>query len=161
VDGVTDLEQPATEMTDEKLYERDFPAWCERQGERLRRAAAEATGRVQPDWARVIEEIEDMGASQRRQVESLLVQAMMHLMKIKMAPNGPDVPHWTEEIRTFLGDGVETFAPSMRQAINVDRLYRMAAFRVTGRRIGGSSPFRLNDLLEPYPDIVALIAKLP
>ena len=79
MDGVADLVQSAADMSDEKLYEYDFPAWCERQSERLRRLAANAMGADQPDWPRVIEEVEDMGAAQRRQVESLLVQAILHL----------------------------------------------------------------------------------
>jgi hypothetical protein len=161
MEGVRDLAQSPAGMADSELYEYDFPAWCALQADRLRAAASRATGLDQPDWTHVIEEIADMGAAELRRVESLLVQAMVHLMKLQMAPNGLDAPHWVMEIRAFLDDAAESFAPSMRRAIDMDRLYRRAVFRLMGKRTTGYCPFTLDDLIGPFPDIAALAAKMP
>jgi hypothetical protein len=161
MDGVVDLVQSVAEMTDEELYERDFPAWCLRQAGRMRRLAASAMGEDQPDWPRIIEEVEDMGASQRRQVESLLVQAMVHLIKLQGAQNGSDAAHWIAETRAFLDDAARSFAPSMRRAIDMDDLHRSVWFRLTGNRSAPACPFTLDELISPLTDVAVLMAKLP
>lgn len=65
------LEQPTTD-----LYERDFLAWTENQAEALRTRQVDAI-----DWVNLLEEVESMGASQRRELESRLTILLMHLMK--------------------------------------------------------------------------------
>jgi hypothetical protein len=161
MDGAASLNTSSVDMTDGELYEHDFPAWCDLQAERLRAVASRASGQDQPDWTHVIEEIADMGAAERRQVERLLIQAMVHLMKLQMAPTDLDVPHWIIEIRAFLGDAGRAFAPSMRRALDVDGLYQTAVFRLTGRRSGAICPFTLDELIGRFPDVPALAAKLP
>jgi hypothetical protein len=65
------LEQPTT-----SLYERDFLAWTEDQAVALR------TRQVSDlDWSNLLEEVESMGASQRRELENRLTILLMHLMK--------------------------------------------------------------------------------
>jgi hypothetical protein len=65
------LEQPIT-----NLYEADFLAWTESQAEALR---ARQVGAL--DWVNLLEEVESMGASQRRELESRLTVLLMHLIK--------------------------------------------------------------------------------
>ena len=67
-------------MPDE-LYHEDVLVWSERQAERLRRVAhGERVNDV--DWEHVIEEIEDVGVSELHAVQSLLQQAIVHLLKV-------------------------------------------------------------------------------
>jgi hypothetical protein len=148
-------------MTDGELYEHDFPAWCDLQADRLRAAASRATGQDQPDWTHVIEEIADMGAAERHRVESLLTQAMMHLLKLQAHPGSADAPHWMVETRVFLGDARRQYAPSMRQRISLPALFSDAIFQMEGSRVNIPCPFTLDDLLAPSPDVAALAAQLP
>ena len=53
------------------LYGDDIVLWCEQQADALRRRAADHL-----DWDNLAEEIEDLGRSELRTVESLLVQAL-------------------------------------------------------------------------------------
>ena len=161
MEGVTELAQSPAGMTDHELYEHDFPAWCALQAERLRAAASRASGHDQPDWTHVIEEIADMGAAERHRVESLLTQAMMHLLKLRADPGSADASHWMVETRVFLGDARRHYALSMRQRINLPGLFSDAIFQMEGRRMNTPCPFTLDDLLAPSPDVAALAAKLP
>ena len=58
-------------------YRSDIMLWSRTQADRLRRVATgERVNDV--DWEHVIEEVEDLGASELRAVKNLLVQAMLH-----------------------------------------------------------------------------------
>ena len=37
-----------------------------------------------------------------------------------------ETPHWESEARRFRGDAADRYAPSMRQRIDLERLYRRA-----------------------------------
>jgi Domain of unknown function DUF29 len=64
------------------LYERDFCLWLERQAELLR------AGRLSElDVSNLLEEIEDMGRSERRAIESNLVVLLTHLLKYQSQPD--------------------------------------------------------------------------
>lgn len=79
-----------------------------------------------------------MGRSQLSAVKSLLVQALVHDLKVEAWPSASYVPHWRAEARGFRGDAAEAFSPSMsgkplgltRQRINMDELYRRALSRL-------------------------------
>jgi hypothetical protein len=157
MEGVTDLVQSPAGMSDSELYEYDFPAWCALQADRLRATASRVTGLDQPDWGRVIEEIEDMGAAERHRVESLLTQAMVHLLKLQADPHGADAAHWTIETRVFLTDARRHYAPSMRQRLDLPGLFSDAMFQLYGRRTNAPCPFSLDDLLTASPNVEALV----
>lgn len=59
------------------LYETDFYAWTQRQADLLRGEEFE-----QVDWDNLIEEIESLGRSDKREVESRLEVLIMHLLKL-------------------------------------------------------------------------------
>ncbi len=80
-----------------------------------------------------------MGSEQVRDVESLLFQAMVHDLKAAGWPSAPDVPHWQAEARGFRAQASLRFAPSMRQRIDIARLYAKA-LRVLPDTIGGQPP---------------------
>lgn len=63
-------------------YQADFYAWTQQQAELLRNQKIE-----QIDWCNLAEEIEDMGRSEKRQLESRLEVLIMHLLKWQFQPN--------------------------------------------------------------------------
>jgi hypothetical protein len=65
----------------ETLYEHDFHAWTEEQA-RLLRAGLTA----EADLAHIAEEIESLGASERRELESRLKVLLQHLLKWQYRP---------------------------------------------------------------------------
>ncbi|MGA3002872.1 MAG: DUF29 family protein [Acetobacteraceae bacterium] len=77
------------------LYDEDIVLWSERQGELLRRrAAGELVNEAELDWPNLAEQIESVGNEQRFVVESLLVQAIVQLLKAHVWPDCRDAPNW-------------------------------------------------------------------
>lgn len=75
-------------------YEKDFAAWTRAQARRLR------DGRFgELDIEHLIEEIEDLGASERRALESRLGVLLGHLLKWKFQPDYPHRKSWRATIR--------------------------------------------------------------
>jgi hypothetical protein len=131
------------------LYGDDILAWSEQQAENLRRRAANSL-----DWDNLAEEIEDVGRSQLRAVESHLVQALLHWLKVRAWPSSRDIPHWRAEIRGQRDDARAAFAPSMAQRLDVETLYQRALRRlpetnddVPPRALPDRCLFSLDDLL--------------
>ena len=60
----------------------DFYAWTQQQAKLLR---SKATKHI--DWQNIAEELEDMGRSEKRQLESRLEILIMHLLKWQFQPN--------------------------------------------------------------------------
>ena len=78
-------------------YDTDIVLWSEYQADLLRRVAAGEPVNETPDWPNIIEEIESVGSEQRHAVESLLLQALIHMLKAEAWPLSRDVPHWQAE----------------------------------------------------------------
>lgn len=108
------------------LYDTDILEWSEHQAALLRRVAAGERVNDQVDWENVIEEIDSVGREQLHAVESLLVQALVHMLKAEAWPLSREAPHWRAEAWLFRGDAASRFVPSMRQRIDLGRLYRRA-----------------------------------
>lgn len=150
------------------LYERDALAWAEHQADLLRRLAIGERLNEAVDWPNVIEEVQDVGLSELRACQSLLQQAMTHLLKLSAWPDGRAVTHWRDEAETFLDDAGRRFTPSMRQRIDLIDLYSAALRRVrsktddsgTQRPLPDVCPFALDDLLTSSADIESLMLKL-
>lgn len=121
------------------LYDVDVLEWSEHQARLLRRHAAGETGNEAPDWANIIEEIESVGSEQLHAVQSLLRQALAHMLKAEAWPLSGEVPHWQAEARRFCIDAATRFSPSMRQRIDLDRLYRQAR-HIMPDTIDGQAP---------------------
>jgi hypothetical protein len=63
-------------------YDDDILQWTERQAALLRRrAAGELANDADLDWLNLAEEIESVGASQKREVRSRLMRIIQHLLK--------------------------------------------------------------------------------
>lgn len=69
------------EMSGSELYERDYYAWIQNQVTALRERRVKEI-----DWANVAEEIEDLGKSEKRSIESRIGRIIEHLLKLGYAP---------------------------------------------------------------------------
>jgi Domain of unknown function DUF29 len=136
------------------LYERDVLAWSQHQADLLRRLGrGERVNDV--DWAHVAEEIEDVGLSELHSVESFLDLILVHLLKVHVSPGSLAAGHWRREVVGFQKNARRRFTPSMRQRIDVEKLYREAVEEVRAdiedgaapRALPDASPFTLDDLL--------------
>ena len=140
------------------LYDSDIVIWSERQAELLRRVAAGEPVNEAPDWPNIIEEIESVGSEQRHAVESLLLRALIHMLKAEAWPLSRDVPHWQAEARVFRAQARRRFVPSMRQRIDLANIYA-DSLRGLPDTIDGEAPLpvpevcpvTLDELLDDEP----------
>jgi hypothetical protein len=126
----------------EQLYDTDVVLWSERQAELLRRVAAGERINDQIDWENVVEEIESVGRNELREVESLLVQALAHMLKAEAWPLSRDAAHWHAEARRFRGDAAARFTPAMRQRLDISRIWRRA-LRAVPDLVDGQGPLHI------------------
>ena len=109
-----------------------------------------------------------MGLPELRACQSLLVQAMMHLLKLHLWPDEQAVAHWRGEVATFLASARRAFTPSMRQRLVMADLYADALYGVRAAMeadtpaiaLPEDCPFTSDDLLAGRPDVAALVARL-
>ena len=110
------------------LYEDDILLWSERQAGLLRRVAAgDRVNDRDLDWANLGEEIEAVGRSELRAVESLSTQAIVYRLKQLCWPASGEFRHRRGEEIRFRQDAADAFSPSMGQRIDLARLNRRAA----------------------------------
>ncbi len=126
------------------LYETDILVWSEQQAELLRRLAHGERVNDQLDWEHLIEEVESVGSEQLHAVESLLLQALVHMLKAQGWPLARDVENWRADARGFRAQAANRFAPSMRQRLDLARIYRQA-LRAVPATMDGQPP-------QPLPD---------
>jgi len=149
------------------LYGRDVLAWVEAQADLLRRLRDGERINAVMDWPNLIAEFEDLGRAELHAVESLLVQALVHLLKSHAWPDGP-VRHWSAEAIGFLAGARRRFTPFMRQRLAFGELYRDARAQVAADEFDDASfgglpldcPFSLPNLVADPTDVGALRAKL-
>jgi hypothetical protein len=127
------------------LYWDDVLLWSEQQAGLLRRLAAGERVNEQIDWENLIEEVESVGNEQLHAVESLLLQALIHMVKARSWPDAHDAPKWRADAMSFRAQAANRFVPSMRQRIRLDRLYRQAR-RAVPETNDGQAPL-------PSPDV--------
>jgi hypothetical protein len=117
------------------LYWDDIVTWSAQQSERLRRLrAGERVNDL--DWDNVIEEIETLGRSEIQAVESLLLQAILHLMKRRGWPDSPDALKWRNDAAMSLAQAQTLFRPSMTQRLDLDAIRDEAARRFRALQYG-------------------------
>jgi Domain of unknown function DUF29 len=121
------------------LYDADILAWSEEQAALLRRLAAGERVNDRIDWPHLIEEVESVGNEQLHAVNSLLLQALVHILKAMAWPDSRDAPHWRAEAELFRAQAADRFVPSMRQRIDLERIYRRAR-RAMPETIDGVAP---------------------
>ena len=152
-------------------YHDDIYAWSQEQASALRRLAA--IRRDLPnelDLEHVAEEIEDLGKSEIRTVESFIELLLQHLVKLASVPGAPPARHWRDEIVIQQRGARDDFKPSMAQSIRLERIWDAARRRADAAldqygetvlpSLPAVCPFSLNDLLaEPF-DIDAAADRL-
>ena len=86
--------QPSTQT----LYDQDYYLWLRTTINQLR-----TNQFLSVDLDNLIEELEDIGRSQKRAIESLLIKLLEHLLKLKCwdEERERNQGHWKGEIRTF------------------------------------------------------------
>jgi hypothetical protein len=109
-------------MDPSELYDIDFVAWTEQQAAALRRMPPSNS----LDLDHLAEEIESLGKRDLREVQSLLRQIILHLLKIAWSPEANTIPHWKAEVLAFQADARDAFAPSMAQKIDLADIWRSA-----------------------------------
>ena len=105
------------------LYDEDILLWSEHRADLLRRIVAGEPVNERPDWVNIIEEVESVGRSDLRAVTSLLLQSLLHSLKAEAWPDSPSVPVCNADSRLFRIQARDAFAPSMRQHLDVQRIY--------------------------------------
>ncbi len=151
----------------DSLYETDILTWSEHQADLLRRLASGERLNETIDWENLIDEVESVGRSELRSCESLLRQAIIHLLKLHLWPDSAAAAHWAAEVLGFLADAQRSFSPSMRQRIDLAGLYGTAVRQAEAEARGQPAPdlpltcpFVLDDLLADRPDVAALVQRL-
>ena len=132
-------------------HETDFYAWTNEQVQLLK------TGQLnQIDWQNIAEEIEDMGRSEKRQLESRLEILIMHLLKWQFQPNLRS-RSWQltiKEQRLRLEKILQKYPslqPNLTEAIeDVYPLATLSAERETGLSLFPETcPYTLIEILSP------------
>jgi hypothetical protein len=158
-------------MSDPTLYEEDILLWSEQQAAAIRKLGR--TGRNVPnelDIENVAEEIESVGRSELAAVKSHIRLVFLHLIKLIVEAGSEAAPHWRGEIVAFHSEIIGRYAPSMRQRIDVDELWRSAReqslLAYEGARqhvvagLSEESAFSLDDLLAERIDSSGLVERL-
>jgi hypothetical protein len=157
-------------MNHATLYEDDIYAWSQEQARIIRDLGHRRFDLPNDlDLEHVAEEIEDVGNEQRYAAESNLIQALIHLVKLAVLPESETARHWLKETNGFLATAARRYRPSMRRAIDVQKLWDSAKRRA-GRdlEIDGHSvpalpaalPFTLEELVSEATDPRSLMARL-
>ena len=142
-----------------RLYEEDFYAWTRDQAQALRRLAASRPN-LALDFPHLIEEVADLGTSQRDAVRSQLRRIIEHCLKLEYSPAREPRPGWHETIidaRIVLEDKLtRTLRRGLQRRLPVlyDQARRMvdASLRLHGEAEAAAAlpaecPYRLADLL--------------
>ena len=155
-------------MSDQPLYDQDILLWSEQQAEVIRRLGR--MGRDLPnelDVENVAEEIESVGRSELAAVKSHIRLICLHLIKLVIEEGSEAVPHWQGEILAFHAEMIERYAPSMRQRIDLNAVWRSACEqsmlvyeKAQSGALPANCPFTLDDLLGEHVDVVALVERL-
>jgi hypothetical protein len=133
------------------LYDEDFYAWTIEQSRLLRSGALSAI-----DVANVAEEIESMGRSDRRELQSRLAVLIMHLLKWRFQPNARS-RSWSATIDEQRLQIAQVFAesPSLRplaagmlpHAHAIARAHAIAETGLGDDEFPDACPFTLDEVL--------------
>lgn len=108
-------------------YDTDFLAWTEEQARLLREASRERIN-TPIDWENVAEEIESMGRSELRAVESALVRVIEHLLKLEYSPAADPRDGWKASVIEHRGRIRRDLkaSPSLRGKIDLPDIFETA-----------------------------------
>jgi hypothetical protein len=157
-------------MSDSTLYDDDILLWSEQQASAIRRLARGRDVPNELDLENVAEEIESVGRSELAAVESYIRLIFVHFIKLVAEVNSHSAGHWRGEISAFQFQMKRRYAPSMRQRIDFDDIWRSAREQLLlaydGEQhqcvvdLSSRSPFELDELLAERIDVVRLAERL-
>jgi hypothetical protein len=143
----------------EELYDEDFYVWTQRQADALRRLA-ETRPNVDLDFPHLIEEVEDLGTSQRDAVRSQVRRIIEHCLKLEHSRAVDPRGGWYDSIIDARAEIDDKLSPSLRRDLDeqLPRLWPRARTKADNglRRFGepdaaellpADCPYELNDLL--------------
>jgi hypothetical protein len=151
------------------LYDRDIVAWSDQQAESLRRLmAGERPNDL--DLLHIIEEIEALGRSELRAVESSLIALMSHLLYLHVWPQHSAGRGWRSEVLVFAAQARRSYLPSMRQKLDLDDLWRDTRRELLKKvplmdgpmevQPPADLPWTLDDLIDPEATAESLLSKV-
>ena len=144
-----------------QLYDVDFYRWTQEQAALLRQVPGERIN-LPIDWNHAAEEIEDMGRSDLRAVNSRVGVILEHLLKLEHSPAGDPRDGWTETVARCRGDVSRILedSPSLRRKLperwlKEYALARRSAVRGLARdgigaeEIPADPPYVVDQVLDP------------
>jgi Domain of unknown function DUF29 len=143
----------------EELYDEDFYVWTQRQAAALRRLA-ETRPNVDLDFPHLIEEVEDLGTSQRDAVRSQMRRVIEHCLKLEFSRAVDPRGAWYASIIDARTEIDDKLSPSLHRDLDeqLPRLWKQARAKADNglRRFGepdaadllpADCPYALDDLL--------------
>ena len=143
------------------LYDVDFFRWTQEQAALLRQVPGERVN-LPIDWSHAAEEIEDMGRSDLRAVNSRIGVILEHLLKLEHSPVGNPRDGWVETVARCRGDVSRILddSPSMRRKLPERRLKEYGLARRNAARglardgvdegeIPAEPPYTVDQVLDP------------
>ena len=144
-----------------KLYDADFFRWTQEQAALLRQVPGERVN-LPIDWNHAAEEIEDMGRSDLRAVNSRIGVILEHLLKLEHSPVGNPRDGWIETVARCRGDVSRILddSPSMLRKVSERWLKEYALARRSAARglardgveeeeIPAEPPYTIDEVLDP------------
>jgi hypothetical protein len=137
------------------LYEEDFPRWAERQAELLRARRFDAL-----DLDRLIEEVADLGVSERKTVFSHARRVIQHLLKLEFSPAAGPRRGWLESIVAHRTDLEQRLTPTLRRQLEAslpevyglarrDAVKGLIQDSVAEGKLPTACPYTLDQILDP------------
>jgi Domain of unknown function DUF29 len=136
------------------LYEEDFYLWTQKQAELLR------AGRfAELDLPRLIEEVEDLGTSQRKEVFSRSQQILEHLLKLQFSPAAEPRAGCRQTIDDERDELELVIIPSLRRELEQTLSERYARARRRAAKdlakygepanLPADCPYTIDEILDP------------
>jgi Domain of unknown function DUF29 len=140
---------------DAGLYDEDFYVWTQRQAELLRKG-----GFAELDLPHLIEEVEDLGKSQQREVFSRTQQIIRHLLKLHYAASPDPRRGWRLTVGEQRDEIELTLTPSLRRELETSLAARYERARRAALRdladhgeqpadLPAACPYTLDQILDP------------
>jgi hypothetical protein len=110
-------------MSQARQHDIDFYGWTQEQAALLRALPRESN---LLDVENIAEEIEDMGRAEINQINNLLMQALLHVIKIACDPDAQSVAHWVAEADNFQRQALVAYSPGLKQLLDVPKMWKLA-----------------------------------
>jgi hypothetical protein len=142
-------------MNQARQHDTDFYSWTQEQAALLRALPRESN---LLDVDNIAEEIEDMGRAEINQITNLLMQTLLHTIKIAADPEAPSVSHWVAEADNFQRQALVVYSPGLKQRLDLPKMWKLAKrgannslaeFNVEAPLLPDDCPFSLDQLLDP------------